>query len=316
MLRALRFTVLLVLVALIGAGTVVITARIFGWQSGPLYYLVAMTPYFGAALATGAVFAALARSRVLAVVSGALAVIVAFWWLPVFLPSPAAGTSGVQVMTANLYYGEADPEAVVAAVRDQKVDVLSVQELTGPAVAGLLSAGLSDELPYEYLRPSGSDAPARGTGLWSRYPLTDRDETPRLPFTNLSATVSAPGGDVTVFAVHAVPPSPVDGNVGARTFKAVQRFLTKHPGPGIAAGDFNATRDNVPLRNLEGAGWVDAAAAARAGFVRTWPQDRQIGPLVALDHVLTRGLPDATEVTVVDLPGSDHRAIVARVPVG
>lgn len=302
----------MLIAALVVSGVVVVAARAFGWQTGPLYYLVALTPYFGAALALAGLVAALMKARILAVVSFLLAAVVAFWWYPAFFPTKPPTDAGLTVMTANLQYGQADPGPLIEAVRANDVDVLSVQELTGEAVIALQRAGLGRSLPYQYLRPAQAGS-AAGTGLWSRFPLTSRDAVKRV-FVNLSATITTPSGPVTVFAVHPIPASPTDGELGVRNFTAIRRFLESQPGPAIAAGDFNATRDNVPLRTLAGDGWADSATSAGAGFVRTWPtQGYPIGPIVAIDHILTRQVPQANKVVVVDLPGSDHRGVIARI---
>ena len=72
------------------------------------------------------------------------------------------------VMTVNLRFGEADPRAVVRLVREHHVDVLSLEELTPAAVAGLDAAGVRGLLPARVLRPRER---AAGTGLMARSPL-------------------------------------------------------------------------------------------------------------------------------------------------
>ena len=79
----------------------------------------------------------------------------------------------------------------------------------------------------------------------------------------------------------------------------------------VLAGDFNATLDHSMLR----AGMVgcdDAAAQRGDGLIPTWgptQRTRAIGPQI--DHVLaTRGI-QAASFQVLDLPGSDHHAILA-----
>jgi hypothetical protein len=73
----------------------------------------------------------------------------------------------VRVVSANLRYGRADPEAVVRMARDH-ADILAVQELT-PEKAELISAaGMDTVLPYQVLRArKGPD----GVGIWSRFPM-------------------------------------------------------------------------------------------------------------------------------------------------
>lgn len=310
--RWLRAVLLGLLLGVACVGTVVVVARGFGWQVGPLYFLVALTPYVGLAMLVAAAVAAMLRVWWLVAVPLALALIVGFWWRPV-LPASDSQSWDLQVMTVNMQFGRADAAAIVAAVRDHSVDVMSVQELTPEAVAGLRAAGLERALPYRMVR-AGDGSPASGTGIWSRYPLSDEDETEGLIFHNLVATVTvSPGLAFSFFAMHPIPPAPLDGNRGEDIFAATREFMNSRPGSAVAAGDFNATRDNVPIRNLQSDGWVDATGVWPMA-IRTWPNDlRPLPPLVAIDHVLTRQAPVSSQVTVIDIPGTDHRALVATV---
>jgi endonuclease/exonuclease/phosphatase (EEP) superfamily protein YafD len=84
----------------------------------------------------------------------------------------------------------------------------------------------------------------------------------------------------------------------------------------LVGGDFNATTDDAQFRGILATGYADAAQQAGAGFTPTWPADRWFPPLIAIDHVLTRGAV-ARSVDSVRIPGSDHRALVVdvRIPV-
>lgn len=77
------------------------------------------------------------------------------------------------------------------------------------------------------------------------------------------------------------------------------------------AGDLNATLDHSELRgNLRGR--LDAADQRGQGLVGTWPSTWPRWLAAPIDHiVVTRGL-DARGVDVLDIPGSDHRAIFTR----
>jgi endonuclease/exonuclease/phosphatase family metal-dependent hydrolase len=258
------------------------------------------------------VLALLIRSWMVLAATLTLALIVVFWWVPAFTTTaPGQQPWGLQVMTTNLQFGNGSAEAVTQAVRDHDVELLSVQELTRPALQRLQEQGLDQLLPFRYVRPGGV-TPASGTGLWSKYPIRDKGHTEQSIFHNLVATVAAPSGPVSFFAMHPVAPSPTDGNRSNRVFASTREFMESRVGASIAAGDFNATRDNVPLRELESLGWVDSATAAGAGLEPTWPSDQApLPPLVALDHVLTKDTPTATNVTVVHIPNTDHRAVIA-----
>jgi endonuclease/exonuclease/phosphatase (EEP) superfamily protein YafD len=84
-------------------------------------------------------------------------------------------------------------------------------------------------------------------------------------------------------------------------------------GPQIVAGDFNATRDHEPFRQLLDAGLVDAADARgwTAWPGMTWPANRAFPPVMRLDHVLVSGF-GVQDVSVVEIPDTDHRAVITR----
>lgn len=216
----------------------------------------------------------------------------------------------VRVLSLDLSQGSADAESVVRLVRDHKVDVLSLQELTPQAVTALDAAGLADELPNRTFQPE--DGP-RGSGIASRYPL--EAGSPALPatFPQVSATVSLPQGrKVEVLAVHTLPPT---DNPSADTWK---RELAGLPdtGSGVArvlAGDFNATLDHAGLRRLLSGNYVDAATQAGAGLVPTWPANRQWPPvLLPLDHVLVDKRCPVDTFEAFTVPGTDHRAVLSQ----
>jgi endonuclease/exonuclease/phosphatase (EEP) superfamily protein YafD len=79
----------------------------------------------------------------------------------------------------------------------------------------------------------------------------------------------------------------------------------------LVAGDFNATVDHAQFRDLLSDGYRDAAEQAGAGYLPTYPTDRWWGPIIGIDHVLTRGAV-ADSAATYSLPRSDHRALLVR----
>ena len=81
----------------------------------------------------------------------------------------------------------------------------------------------------------------------------------------------------------------------------------------ILAGDFNATLDHSEFRALLDRGYLDAADAAGEGWTPTWPappKQRRALPLT-IDHILVDRRVRVEKVTVVRIPRSDHRAVIA-----
>lgn len=211
------------------------------------------------------------------------------------------------VMTTNAFFGQADLTAVVSIVRERRVDVLGVQELTPAAVAGLRAAGLEQLLPHSTLRPAPS---ARGAGMWSRFPVTAIPPWPST-FEGAAADVQVGGNPLRIRVLH--PPSP--GGALVQTWQRnydgfVEAARRETPGYVLLLGDFNASVHHRRLRELMGGRWRDAGGAAGAGLVRTW------GPRVKLldpDHVLVDQGMGVAGFDVVSVRGSDHRAVVATV---
>ncbi|MFC6093798.1 endonuclease/exonuclease/phosphatase family protein [Saccharothrix lopnurensis] len=277
----------------------------------------ALTPYFAAGGVVLGVLALLLRRWGVAVLVLSLAAVLVAAVAPRAFPDsrPVGVGREVTVMASNFLVGKADAEVVVDLVRRYRVDVLAMQELTPAMARDLDRAGLGLVLPHRHLldEPGGS-----GSGIASRYPVSARELTAPGSLRQARALVDLPGDDLDIVSVHPMPPV-VEG--GPETW---QRDLAGLPerelgGPvRVLAGDFNATLDHVALRRLLNSGYVDAADQVGAGLTPTWPAGALWPPPVTLDHVLVDGRCPVESFEVVDVPGSDHRAVISRfvVPAG
>lgn len=263
-------------------------------------------------------------------IAAALAVAVRRWLLSAFALSATALVLMIQVpsnvaanhdapgrrivvLQANLAVGSADPEALIRLVRDRHADVLATEELTVAEQQHLIAAGLARALPYHFTAPLASGG--GGLGIWSRYPLSQRANVPHYRLGVLHARVALPNGiEPTFVAVHLVPPYPHPAGIWRAEIGRLRGALGALPryDPVLVAGDFNATPDDARYRALLDHGYTDAADDAGAGYLATYPNDRWYGPLLAIDHVLMRGAVYAGAVDSLELAGSDHRALVAR----
>ena len=120
------------------------------------------------------------------------------------------------------------------------------------------------------------------------------------------------GDGPVIVGAHTYPPLP-----GAMTWWRSSvtdvASLCRRPSAGlIVAGDFNATRDHAPLRNLGGC--TSAGEQAGIGGLATWPSSTGTTLLGAtIDHVLVDGAVwEGKEGRVVTIPGTDHRAVVVQ----
>ncbi|MGA8113639.1 MAG: endonuclease/exonuclease/phosphatase family protein, partial [Actinocatenispora sp.] len=212
------------------------------------------------------------------------------------------------VMTVNLRVGAADAATIVRLVRDDRVDLVAMQEYTPAAKTRLSRAGLDSALPY---RVGDSEPLGIGSALYSRFPLTG-GSTPTGPggFVQATATLRPPhAAPVVVRSVHPCAP------FTAAHQECWRRGLTGEPharpdGPvRLLLGDFNATLDHPALRRLVGFGYHDAAERAGTGLRPTWPADRY--PVITLDHVLADTRIGVRAASAHTVPGTDHRALTA-----
>jgi endonuclease/exonuclease/phosphatase (EEP) superfamily protein YafD len=287
--------------------------RLFGLERGPLVQLLAFTPYVaGWSLVPVALALALRRWG-----PAGVAVVAAVALVGVVVPRAVGGSDGtdgpvLRVLTANLLAGSADIPALVAIVRERAVDVLAVQEFTPDAAAQLDRQGLAELMPHRRLNPVVG---TEGSGLYSRHPLADTGvRRNQGGFTQAYGTVEVPGAaHPIVESVHPAAPYSLAMVGPWRTDLANQPRATPDGPLRILAGDFNATLDHAPLRDLIASGYRDAADAAGAGLTGTWgPYDGDRIPPVTIDHVLVDRRVGVRGVWVYPVPGSDHRAVLAE----
>jgi endonuclease/exonuclease/phosphatase (EEP) superfamily protein YafD len=286
--------------------------RAFGLEGGNLLTaLMFLTPFatIGALLVAGV---ALALRNWAAAAVAALAVTCL---LAAVLPraigsetAPVAGHETLTVLSANVFLGDADPEALVELVDRYHPDLLSVQELTPSFARGLRRAGIERLLPHAVLqaRPKG-----HGAGLYARHPLAPLPRQTDFLFRMPRAAMALPDGRrLRLVAVHPQPP-----NMSAERWREALESLPA-PGAGtpwLLVGDFNSTFDQAEFRSLVDRGYRDAGDATGKGLEPTWPgPDEAPFGLITIDHVLADRRLGVAEYGVDDLSGSDHRAIHAR----
>lgn len=313
-----RWILAIATVALVCA-TIGLAAHYYAPGSVYTLALAAFSAYLGLGSLVAAVLFALVRTRS-AWAGFAVAVVVATWMVALHAPGyvatavPAHGAD-LEVMTSNLKIGNGSASSVVAAVRSRHVDVLMLEELTPDARAALHADGLDALLPHSVVH---THLDGSGTGLWSRLPL-QAPTVRQFGCTFITARVELSGEPVTLAALHVYGPYPQAQFGGWRSdMREYQSVLRELPGgPTVVGGDFNATTDDVQFRTILAEGFDDAAAQAGAGFTPTWPADRWVPPMIAIDHVLTRGAV-ARAADSIEIPGSDHRALVVsvRIPRG
>lgn len=293
------------------AYAVLLISRLTGFEPSVLVWALAVLPLaiVGAPILSAA--ALWSRSWFAVGISIAALACGATWYGPMFVAQTRAqdqDSNSLTVATVNLKYGKADAAAIVEMVRDEKIDILGVEELTPSAVEDLADAGLGELLPHQFLE---SRKVAGGTGLYSALPLDQAGPVEGMRWAAVTASVTTASGPLQVYVVHPTSPGRHDHGPWARDFDVLTPVLASAPRPSLVAGDFNATLDHAPMRRILEQGFSDAAEQAGAGLIPTFPHGVLAYPLAPIDHVLASdGGPVATSVHSVTIDGTDHRALV------
>lgn len=325
--RFLRAVGWLLLVAVLSGGALVLWAPALGLGRSPL--LAQSSAFRPQAMAGLAILGAiLVSGRGARRVWGVTILVLALSPLPEVLPrafadgSDVATSDRLTVLSVNVGVNGADVATVVRFAVDRQADVVALPEASESYAAEVVrlaraagveyAAATSNPLvttDYENYR-TRADGPYP-TSLLVRASLAPVFDTqrPKGRLGNVTAQARTPSGAVSIAAVHPIPPLvglEPEWSYDHRTLAELCAATT----PTVLAGDFNSTLDQAPMRALIDAGCEDAAAATGHGLGGTWPTSVPGLLGVQIDHVLTTA---ATAVAheVVDVPGSDHRGIVA-----
>lgn len=311
----LRWLAALLLTAL--AAIAVIPDVLFGMDRFPPFVqLTAFRPVALAALVVVVVVFALLtvfRHRLWPVTAGLaiVAVVGAAFVVPRAVPDPPTATGPpLTVLSLNVYEGEADVDTLAALIRTEQPDIVAIPESGGRFRSELVP--LIAPLGYRSVAstPQKHADVAGVTLAWSDRlgDLRIRIGESARPFPYVEATGGGLG-DTKVVAYHAVAPTRGATDQWRADLDVLRKWCAG-PTPAVVAGDFNATLDHSVLRTAT-AGCSDAAARTGDGLVGTWPSwaPRWLGPQI--DHIFTTDGIDAESFRVIDVPGTDHRAILS-----
>jgi endonuclease/exonuclease/phosphatase (EEP) superfamily protein YafD len=184
---------------------------------------------------------------------------------------------------------------------------VAVQELDHPA-----AEALTERYPHGLVRPGG----VPGCALVSRESLTvTATELPFRPL--LTAPVLVGGHSITVGAIHLANPVAMH-DVKYRRHQ-VRALLENIQGgqPMVLVGDYNSSPAWPAYRMIRKHlrdGVKDWATRTGNRTGRTWSYTAGMPKLLRIDHVMVRGV-ELADVQVVNIAGSDHRALVADLEV-
>ncbi|MET9832131.1 endonuclease/exonuclease/phosphatase family protein [Streptomyces sp. NPDC006385] len=216
--------------------------------------------------------------------------------------------ASLRVLTSNVEFGHAT-DALVAAVRRERPDIVFVQECEYGCDATLKRA-LGADYPHRAARVADGSA---GSVVLSRFPLAPAD--------GVDGAMAMPGAvaDVRGHAVrlqlaHPMPPLPGRTDQWRRELDELRDFAAADGRtPLILAGDFNASQDHAAFRRILDTGLRDAARLTGADRTPSWPARTAPTLGVQIDHVLLSADFSAGATRFLDLPRTDHRALLADV---
>jgi len=246
-------------------------------------------------------------------------------WLTTELRQAGAANSGpdadhrgragqLRLFSANVLFTNTDLGGIAAEVCDADPDVVILQEVSPPTLAGLRQAGTLDRFPYKSLtaRPD-----PLGTAILSRFPLHDVGACVIAGMPMARATVAVGDHHVRLYNVHTRAPfGPGGFTLWKDQLEALADVVGVETGPLILAGDFNAASGHRPFRAVLAAGMRDAHMSRRRWWVTTWPSDMRLAPPFArIDHVLVSPHLRVLDVSEGVGRGSDHRPVVVDLAV-
>lgn len=230
-------------------------------------------------------------------------------------PPPPPGGTELTVLELNAFQGFADVDAVAELVRRERPDLVVLPE-AGERFRGRLAALVPGYRSWTNVPPRAMDvrgitvlaAPRAGDVAFRT--ISDPPGSPtdtRYPWAEVTGGILGP---VRLGAVHVVSITPGWIGYWPGELALLQRWCAA-AGPALVVGDLNATPDHSAFR-AGTAGCADAATERGASLTGTWfaGVPRALG--AQIDHVLTRNGPRARDVAVLDVPGTDHRALLVR----
>ncbi len=226
-------------------------------------------------------------------------------------PGPDAGPDLV-VMTLNVDRGSADVPALARLLHLRRPDVVVLPE-AGESFRARLAPEVADLGYRSWSSTPATEPDAVGTTILAGPSLgpvrADVVRDVRFPWLQITGGALGP---TRLVGAHVASPVPTLIDAWPVELAGLQRWCGPGSGPAAVLGDLNATADIAAYR-AGTAGCTDAGDAAGKGLLATWPTvtPRWIG--AQLDHVLVGGGVGVDGFDVVEVPGTDHRGVLATV---
>lgn len=219
-----------------------------------------------------------------------------------------AGSGGVAVLSANVWRSTADVAALGSIVAHERPDFVVLPEADGAYLEAL-----TPHVPGYRGWASVRAATRHTSGVTLLVADAAGEVKVTIEDTMRSRPIHVTGGvlgERTLHATHTTSPTTVSRATDWRADLEVIGRWCRGPVAPIVAGDLNATFDHAAMRAAAGQ-CRSAAAAVGAGLVGTFPAQLPRWAGIQIDHVLVPPDAQVSRCVVLDVPGSDHRAVLA-----
>ncbi|WP_089960713.1 endonuclease/exonuclease/phosphatase family protein [Lentzea xinjiangensis] len=227
-------------------------------------------------------------------------------------PMAAASVDDLTILASNVLHGRADTSALATLIERARPDFVALSEAGWDFRDKLMP--LIDGMGYRAwvsIQPGEVDGAGVVLLAGPRAGDIDVKSGPELYFRHLRATGGVLGRR-SLIAAHTAPPDTV---AGVRLWRSDVGHLARWahgPVAPIIAGDFNATADHACLQELVGP-CRSAADGTGQGLVATFPASLPRWAGIHIDHVFVPAATAVTRYEIVDVAGSDHRAILTKI---
>jgi endonuclease/exonuclease/phosphatase (EEP) superfamily protein YafD len=212
----------------------------------------------------------------------------------------------IRIIHSNLYHHNPESGESVKSVVAYGADIVGLQELNS-RWPNNWSESMTHLYPFKVLL--AADTCCYGIGLFSKHPIIASQIAYSQGVPYIIATVSVRGQELTIISLHALPPV-FPNQIKERNLqiKEISQIASKIDGPLIVLGDFNVVHWDRIFQNFLKASGLSKVSN---GFQPTFPMDFGV-PLIPIDHITySQGLIPTTCETF-NVPGSDHKGIVAE----
>lgn len=231
------------------------------------------------------------------------------------IPHGAAADSDrtFRVLTANLYWNNANTVGIVGEIVEAKADIVVLVEYT-PHWHKVVHDAIGANYPHQAIEVMED---MFGLAVYSRFPFVGQVDL-SVPlggasFPQARAVVDVNGAHVVLYGLHLMAPRNPGRLAANRVMVAdLVEHLDAERLPVMVVGDFNFTPTSAQAAALRRIGFVEAHAGAGWGRGSTWSawSYYRFLPGVRLDQVYVRGgLSSVDSRTGVGV-GSDHRPVI------